>query len=132
MIKLDKEIIEILFNNYGREIDYSKVPEEYKGWHIEGDENTGEYDSSKGAMIDFELDLFDDKDEYRGTAIGGYYVQGDYHFSYDLEFEPPKEITPEMKFANKIESIIEDFKDESISFKKMLSKIEKEIVKIKK
>jgi len=89
-IKLTASQIQTLFDNIEKYGDGSaegaEVVEGFEGWGIYADYETGDFDSGKSAMIDFEIELFDEKGTLRGTAKGGYYHQGDYSFNYENEF----------------------------------------------
>jgi hypothetical protein len=132
-IKLTSEQIEFLYENseeYGGFRKGGKKLEGFEGWSISCDPDTGEYDSGKGAMVDFEIYLYGPSDEgeefeLMGTANGGYYYQGDCSFSRDLEFFPPEPETPESKFREFLMDIAED----NLSMDKMIKKIEKRIKK---
>lgn len=71
----------------------------YEGYSIEFDETTGEFDSEKGAMYDFEIYLYDAEEELVGVAYGGYYtgVSG-VSFDDELEFEAPAAETDLTRF----------------------------------
>ena len=144
-ITLSGKIVEQIFRGEwsDRKIDYSGVPEEYHGWHVEADEDTGDYDSAKSSMVDFEVYLYrpwtkeDEENGYvdgdkilMGTAIGGYYYQGDYSFDFgknSYDFYPPAPETPESKFRDFLMDIAQD----NLSMDKMIKRIEKEIKSIK-
>lgn len=113
---LDSGLIEEL-HQYGQDIEYtydekqrSKIEkvEGFEGWYITCDEQTGSYDSGKSAMVDFDIELYDDKDVFRGKASGGYYVQGDYSFNYDLEFTPPRKPKKGEEIYEKFEEKLSD------------------------
>lgn len=71
----------------------------YEGYYIEFDETTGEFDSEKGAMYDFEIYLYDAEEELVGVAYGGYYTGvGGVNFDEELEFEEPAPETDLTKF----------------------------------
>lgn len=90
MIKLTEQQAKILYNNFDRDISKHKMVEGYEGWTIEPDTDTGDFDSEKGFMYDFELYLYDEKGKLRGTAIGGTYYQGEVRFEEEYyEFEAP-------------------------------------------
>lgn len=144
-ITLSGLIVEQIFRDQGssKKIDYFDVPEEYHGWHVEADEDTGDYDSAKSAMVDFEVYLYrpwtkeDEASKYvdgdnilMGTATGGYYYQGDYSFDFgsnSYDFYPPEPETPESEFRDFLMDIAED----NLSMEKMIKKIEKRIKKEK-
>lgn len=125
MIKISGEVVEkIAISTYddNDDNDYSNVPEEYKGWYVIADEETGDYDSSKGSMVDFEMDLYNAEDEHLGTCIGGYYNgTSGYQFSDEFyEFEIVEE-TPESLFNSFLIDLAED-EDLSINRKMYLVK----------
>lgn len=69
--------------------DYTDIPQ-YEGWSIDYDTDTGDFDSEKGAMYDFEIYLYDKDGSKQGTAIGGYYtgvtglcLRDDENYSFD-------------------------------------------------
>jgi len=77
--------------------DYDMV--RLKGYSIKCDTKTGEYDSGKGALVNFKINLFKDG-TLVGETIGGYYNQGDFSFSESkYEFSP---ITPKFPKAQTI------------------------------
>lgn len=65
---------------------YDKLPENLKGWSLDYDQSTGEFDSEKGAMYDFEVYLYDEEGNMRYEGIGGWSHQG-VDFYEDIEFE---------------------------------------------
>lgn len=69
-----------------RQENYSNLPENMQGWTIDWDQETGTFDSEKGAMYDFEIYLYDENEKLRYEGIGGWSAQGVY-FSHDIEFE---------------------------------------------
>jgi len=135
-IKLTAKQIEFLYKNskeYGGFREGGEELEGFERWSISYDPDTGEYDSSKGAMVDFEIYLYGPNDdgeelELMGTANGGYYYQGDCSFNYNLKFFPPEPETLESEFKNFLIDIVED----NLSMDKMIKKIEKRIKKEKK
>jgi hypothetical protein len=136
-IKLTSKQIEFLYKNsdeYGGFKEGGEELEGFEGWSISYDPDTGEYDSSKGAMVDFEIYLYGpDKNpvedlELIGIANGGYYYQGDCSFNYDLEFHPPEPETPESLFRY----FLMDIAGDNLSMDKMIKKIEKKIQKLRK
>lgn len=129
-ITISSEILEDMFidDNYEDVGKFVDPNGKFTGWHITADHETGDFDGSKSSMVDFEVYLYNDKDEYMGQAIGGYYnFYAGYSFSYDLTFEPPAPETPESKFREFLSEIVED----EISLDKMIKKIEKQIKKVK-
>ena len=135
-IKLTSSQIEFLYENsneYGGFKEGGKELKGFEGWSISYDPDTGEYDSGKSAMVDFEIYLYgpnNDGEELQlmGIANGGYYYQGDCSFNYDLEFFPPEPETPESLFRDFLMDIAED----TLSMDKMIKKIEKKIKKLRK
>ena len=135
-IKLTADQVRHLHRNSGYYGGFKEggVPlEGYEGWSIFCDEDTGSYEASKAAMVDFEIYLYGpdtedgDEGELMGTAVGGYYYQGDYSFYGTLEFYPPEPETPESQFRD----FLEDIASSDYSLKKMIKKIEKEIERVK-
>lgn len=115
------------FHDDGKPKNKSKSVKGFENWYITADEQSGEFDSAKSAMVDFEMDLYDDKGEFRGSTNGGYYVQGEYSFDFSSThfyiFNPPKPETPESKF----DKFLSDVSDEDIPVKKKIAKIVKYI-----
>jgi len=116
------------FDNDGKPDNDSKKVKGFENWYVTADEQTGDFESSKSSMVDFEINLYDDKGEYRGTAIGGYYNevcghQFDFSSDHYYVFEPPAPETPESKFNDFLVEISES--DDSL--KKKVSKINKYI-----
>jgi hypothetical protein len=91
MIKLTEKQVKDIYNG--------KKVKGYEGYSIEYDDSTGDFDSEKGAMTDFEIYLYNEEEDLVGTAIGGYYTGvGGISFSYDLEFEAPEPETDLTRF----------------------------------
>lgn len=139
-IKLTSEQIKFLYENSEYEGGFRKggeILEGFERWWIQADEDTGDYDSSKGSMVDYEIYLYkpssEEEEEYDegilvGTAIGGYYNGNIGHkFNYDLEFLPPEPETLESEFRYFLMDIVED----NLSMDEMIKKIEKRIKKEK-
>lgn len=86
--------------------DQSEYPE-YKGWYIFADTDDGDFDSEKGAMTEFKLELYDNEDKLMGTGRGGYYtgITG-MRFNYPVTFTPPKPKKPKArKTTIKLENV---------------------------
>jgi hypothetical protein len=81
-------------------------------------------------MVDFEMDLYDDKGEFRGSTTGGYYVQGEYSFDFSsthfYTFNPPKPKTPKSKF----DEFLLEISESDDSLKNKVSKVRKYIEKL--
>lgn len=77
-----------------------QVVEGYEGWYLEYDESTGDMDSNY--LYDFEIDLYNEKRELQGTAIGGTYSDCEVHFQDGLEFTPPTELSEFNRFLIEI------------------------------
>lgn len=119
------------FNEDGKPNNESKDVKGFENWYVTADRDTGDFESSKSAMVDFQIDLYDDKGEYRGTAIGGYYNEGcGYQFDFSSDhyyiFEPPAPETPESKFNDFLVEVSES--DDSL--KKKITKVKKYIEKL--
>jgi hypothetical protein len=107
--------------------NHSQKVKGFEGWYVTSDYHSGKYDSSKSSMINFEIYLYDDKGEFRGMAIGGYYNEGcGVQFSYDLTFEPPTPITKATEFDLFLIQLGED----EGSLKSKIAKLKKQIEKL--
>ena len=121
-ITISSEILEDMFidenyENIGKFVDPNG---EFTGWHITADHETGEFDGGKSSMVEFEVYLFNDKDEYMGQAIGGYYnLYAGYSFSYDLTFEPPKKRTK----TDDLNDFLTEVAESDESFTKKVAKL---------
>ena len=114
------------FAEDGKPNNDSKKVKGFENWYVTADRDTGEFESSKSAMVDFQIDLYNEKGEYYGTAIGGYYNEGcgyQFDFSSDhyYEFEPPAPETTESKFND----FLSEVADSNDSLKKKVTKIKK-------
>lgn len=137
-VKLIKVRAKILKDMFVSEYNYEKAgtfvdPKgKFTGWYIEANYETGEYDSGKSSMVDFDVHLYkpcgESKNdfEYVGKAKGGYYYRGNYSFSSDLYFYP--ETIESKKFRDFLSRLIDV---EDLSLKQVIKRIEKEIKKIK-
>jgi hypothetical protein len=67
-IKLTAEQVELLYNE--------ENVEGFEGWYIDCDTDEGSYDSEKGAMYDFPIELYNPDGELVGETEGGYYTGG--------------------------------------------------------
>lgn len=118
--------LEQLHSNFYELVENRKGPEGYEGWYICSDTDTGEFDSEKGSMYDYEISLFDEKEEYMGEAIGGYYNGpcGEC-FNHTLTFTPPTPPTEADMLNNFLKRVIcTDLYDAKISaLKEYLSNI---------
>ena len=83
MIKLTGKQVTDLYNN--------ELLEGYEGWSIEYDQSSGDFDSNY--LFDFEIDLYDENDLLRGTAIGGTYSDCEVFFVEDFEFKEPTDLS---------------------------------------
>jgi hypothetical protein len=100
----------------------------FLNWYVLADEETGSYDGGKSSMVDYEVDLYDDKDELRGTAIGGYYnAHVGHSFSHTLTFEPPKPRTP----VDDFNEFLSDLSNEGGTIDGKMKKINKFVEKLK-
>jgi hypothetical protein len=136
-IKLHGSVVEELFRSEydemeGSSWDDEENEDEYKGWYVTADESTGDFDSAKSAMVDFDIELYDNKGNHRGTANGGYYIQGDYSFDFGSEtfytFIPAPAATPLSLFNE----FLEDLANDSSGLKSKITKIKKYLVKLEK
>ena len=59
----------------------------FEGWEADADHDSGDFDSEKGAMIDYKITLYDPVNDETWTARDGYYtgVTGDV-FNWNVEF----------------------------------------------
>ena len=76
-IKLTGEQVQLFRDNREEDIPIEVLKEydleEYVGWYITADTHGGDYDSEKGAMVDYPITLVSPKGESYETR-GGYYV----------------------------------------------------------
>ena len=99
----------------------------YEGCYIECDTDTGDFDSEKGSMFDYDVCLFNKEDELLGIASGGYFnAMCGHKFNYDLTFYPPEPETPLSKFND----FLEDLSHENADLKKKITKIKKYLSKL--
>jgi hypothetical protein len=130
-ILLTASQISTLYTNANRDEDERENVEGFENWYIYTDTDTGRYDSGKSSMMDYEIHLYDDKDNLRGTAIGGYYNGGcGEKFNYDLEFIPPKQKTQTSKEEKLNDFLMDILDDEKITLKKKINKIKKYLDKL--
>lgn len=120
-IKLTEEQVEILYNNSECDEDDREEVPGFEGWTIDCDTDTGEFDSEKGSMIDYEICLYDKDGEFVGMATGGYYNAICGHQFEDLTFYPPEPETPESKFND----FLSEVADSNDSLKKKVTKVKK-------
>lgn len=81
----------------------------YEGCIIECDTETGDYDSSKGAMTDYSICLYDVNGNLLGEATGGYYTGVTGHCFDDDEYEfELNEKTPTDEFNDFLKSVASD------------------------
>lgn len=126
-IFLTSDQIEILYDNREKEPEDREEVPGFEGWSIDTDTSTGEYDSAKASMTDYEIYLYNPEGKLMGTAIGGYYNGGcGEKFNYDLTFEPPEPETPESKFND----FLLDVSESDDSLKKKITKVKKYIEKL--
>ena len=99
-------------------------PKGYEGWYIETDTDSGEFDAEKGSMYDYDINLFNDKDEYMGSTTGGYFnaIAGE-HFYDDHTFEPPAKRTK----TDDLNDFLTEVAESGDSFTKKISKVKKHI-----
>ena len=71
---LTEKEIKTLINNADKDIEKREKVKDFVGYYIITDTDSGEYDSEKGAMTDYYINLFDDKDNHIAEAYGGYYT----------------------------------------------------------
>jgi hypothetical protein len=126
-ITFKAEDVEKLY--YNEEYDEDKEgrfdgPKGYEGWYISTDTDTGSFDGEKGSMYDYDICLFNDKDEFMGETTGGYYnaIAGE-HFNYDLTFYPPAKRTK----TDDLNDFLTEMADSNESYKKKVNKIKKHI-----
>jgi len=120
------------FDEDGKPENDSKDVKGFENWYVNADRDTGDFESSKSSMVDFQIDLYDDKGEYRGTAIGGYYnemcgYQFDFSSDHYYTFNPPEPETPESKFDDFLRDISDD---DSLSVKQKAKKLRKYLEKL--
>ncbi len=126
-IKLKGEQISSLYNAGWEDDDCEDktVVKGFEGWSISADKNTGQFDSSKSAMVDYTILLFDPEGNcYKG--IGGYFIQGEHHFNRDITFYAPK---PKNK-VDEFNEFLEDVASDSTTINAKIEKIKKYLEKI--
>jgi len=70
----------------------------FENWSVETDTDTGDFDSEKGAMTDYEVSLFDAAGDHKGTIHAGYYTgQTGHRFNHGPYTFEVKEKTKEEK-----------------------------------
>ena len=102
----------------------------FEGWEADADHSTGDFDSEKGAMTDYEITLYDPHTKTTYEAQDGYYtaVTGDV-FNGNIEFTAKVKKVKKVKKANLTESEIQTklkkiiFKSDIKTVKKILNKI---------
>lgn len=67
-ILLTASQISTLYKNVDGDGDERENVEGFENWYIDTDTNTGRYDSGKSSMMDYEIYLYDDKDNLRFVA----------------------------------------------------------------
>lgn len=103
MIKLTGEQVNDLYHDSKK-----NLVKGYEGWSIDVDEKTGDFDSGKGAFMDFEIYLYNPDGFHVATGIGGWYSQYEYYFDEDVEFEEIEPITEMDKFNGYLREVADN------------------------
>ena len=120
-----EEEVEALYHNEEYDEDRGgrfNGPKGYEGWYITTDTDTGEFDSEKGSMYDYEIYLYNDKDEFMGETVGGYYNAIAGECFYDSHtFRPPAKRTK----TDDLNDFLTEVAESSGSFENKVNKIKK-------
>lgn len=136
-IILTGEQVEILYNHgegfyEGEDEKNIEHVKGFEGWTVSADPDTGEYDGSKGAMVDFDICLYDEKGNFRGSTNDGYYVQGDFHWNGNgpngcFVFNVPKPKSKEEEIFDEFINVVQNIADEPKSPKMTLKTLKSAI-----
>lgn len=125
-ITFTAENVEKLYYNeeYDGSDERKEGPEGYEGWYITTYTDTGSFDGEKGSMYDYEINLFNDKDEFMGETTGGYFnnIAGEC-FNHTLTFNPPEKRTK----TDDLNDFLTEVAESSESFKKKINRVKKHI-----
>lgn len=103
----------------------------FEGWEADADHSTGDFDSEKGAMIDYDITLYDPHTKTTYKARDGYFTGGTGDcFNGDIEFTAKAKKAKKVKKANLTESEILT-KLENIVSKSDIKTVKKVLNKIK-
>lgn len=121
----EKETKQLYYNEEPNDNDErTEGPKGYEGWWIETDTDSGDFDSEKGSMHDYDINLFDDNGEFMGSTTGGYFnaIAGE-HFYGSHTFSPPAKRTKEDDFNDFLMEVAESHE----TLKKKVNKVKKHL-----
>lgn len=109
VVVTEEQMSDFIEKSYGEDIEV----EGFEGWDIEEiDTSTGDFDSEKGAMTDYEINLISPNGD-RYVAWDGYYTGVTGHCFYgDIVFELEEEKESFEDYINSADYLTEEMKKE--------------------
>ena len=126
-ITLTPEQLVVLYNYNWLDNDEKEIVKDYNGWSIIANEDTGEFDVDKSAIVNYKINLYDNDDKFVGQAIGGCYTQSEHFFDEPLTFKKINVKSDVEEFNIFLQSVI----SETTSLNNKITKVKDYIEKIK-
>jgi hypothetical protein len=107
-ITLTPEQLVVLYNYNWLDNDEKDIVKDYNGWTIIANEDTGEFDVEKSALVDYKINLYDSDDNFVGQAIGGCYTQSEHFFDKPLTFKKLNSKSDVDEFNNFLQEVMSE------------------------